>query len=327
MAASILLATPWFGGDALARVSSHVRSSFFTDRARIATADAVMFHIPDWRHRAHDDLPKYPGQLWVAWSMESKVNYPRLADAAFMRHFDLVMSYERTADIFMPYGPHLSEWEAARTAVIAEREPVPAVMFQSARHDACGRLAFAAELMRHLRVDSYGAVLRNRTLAHDAGGATKRATIARYRFCLALENSIAPDYVTEKIYDPLLAGSIPVYRGAPNVADFVPEHSYIDAGAFSTPKKLAAYIYHLVENPEEAASYRRWRSRPLDEKVARIAAVASLDCWERLLARIAQMRQERGPIGVRPSYPLGLRRALAARWSRRGAAIYHRLRG
>jgi Glycosyltransferase family 10 (fucosyltransferase) C-term/Fucosyltransferase, N-terminal len=331
MPPSVLLATNVFGGDPLAHVSPQYRGFFFTERAQAARADAVVFHIPDWHPALLDDLAKYPGQLWVGWSQESKISYPRQADPAFIRRFDLVMGYERTADVWMHYCPRLSLWEAARAAAVTEKEATPAVMFQSAAYDASGRTAFAFELMKCLRVDSYGSVLRNRSLVADAGRATKLATIARYRFCLAFENSIAVDYVTEKIFDPLLAGSIPIYRGAANVADFVPENSYIDAGAFGSPKALAAYIYHLAQNPAEAAAYQRWRDRPLDADVARIAAVADENPWQRLLALIARARHgepagNRPPAG-RPHYPSGWPRALTARWRRRAATAYHRLRG
>ena len=57
------------------------------------------------------------------------------------------------------------------------------------------------------RSDCYGACHRNRTLADDDGQAAKLATIARYRFTLAFENSIARDYVTEKLMSALIAGS------------------------------------------------------------------------------------------------------------------------
>lgn len=37
--------------------------------------------------------------------------------------------------------------------------------------------------------------------------------ILRYKFCIAIENSISPDYVSEKIWHGLTAGCIPVYLG------------------------------------------------------------------------------------------------------------------
>jgi len=39
----------------------------------------------------------------------------------------------------------------------------------------------------------------------------------RYKFCIAIENSLAMDYVTEKVYDALAAGCVPIYYGAPNI--------------------------------------------------------------------------------------------------------------
>ena len=59
-------------------------------------------------------------------------------------------------------------------------------------------------------------------LEADKGSATKLETIKAYKFTLALENAIAEDYVTEKVYDPLIASSVPVYLGAPNIDDFAP---------------------------------------------------------------------------------------------------------
>ena len=62
-------------------------------------------------------------------------------------------------------------------------------------------------------------------------------TIAGYKFTLAFENAVAEDYVTEKLYHPLVAGSVPVYLGAPNVGQLVPASDcYIDVNDFSGPQ-------------------------------------------------------------------------------------------
>lgn len=45
----------------------------------------------------------------------------------------------------------------------------------------------------------------------------------RYKFCIAMENSVRQDYVTEKIWDGLLAGCIPVYLGSSSVRDMLPD--------------------------------------------------------------------------------------------------------
>jgi hypothetical protein len=53
--------------------------------------------------------------------------------------------------------------------------------------------------------------------------ADKHAFLLSYRMNLAFENTRSPGYVTEKLVEPLLAGCIPIYWGAPDVArDFNP---------------------------------------------------------------------------------------------------------
>ena len=58
---------------------------FTADRRRFYEASAVVFHIPTYE--GIGCLKKRPGQLWVAWSMESAINYPLLDDQTFMKHF------------------------------------------------------------------------------------------------------------------------------------------------------------------------------------------------------------------------------------------------
>lgn len=56
----------------------------------------------------------------------------------------------------------------------------------------------------------------------------KMKTLSSFRFTLVIENCIFPGYVTEKIFDAMLAGTIPVYLGAPDIEDFVPKGSFVD---------------------------------------------------------------------------------------------------
>ena len=41
-----------------------------------------------------------------------------------------------------------------------------------------------------------------------------------YKYHLALENSVIPDYWTEKLADSLLAWCKPIYYGCPNINDY-----------------------------------------------------------------------------------------------------------
>ncbi len=108
----------------------------------------------------------------------------------------------------------------------------------------------------------------------DSGRETKLEVLARYKFTLAFENSIRRDYVTEKFFDALVAGSVPVYLGAPNIDEFGPgEHCFIDASKFRDPRALADYLLHLASNESEYQAYLAWKDAPFApaflEKAAR----------------------------------------------------------
>ncbi len=84
----------------------------------------------------------------------------------------------------------------------------------------------------------------------------KRETLRRYRFGIAYENTACPGWVTEKIVDCLVAGIVPVYLGAPDISEFVPAGSFLDATHYASPADLAD----------------RMRSMPAEEAMAMIAA-------------------------------------------------------
>ena len=254
------------------------------DRWLAPVAEAIVFHLPTL-DPASLPVGRRPGQRWVAWSMESEAYCPALADAAFMSPFDLTMSHRRDDDVWVPYLP-----EAARLLAPAavKTESSPAVYIASNANDRSGRHAYVAELMRHLPGDCYGRCHRNRTLADDDGQAAKLATIARYRFTLAFENSIARDYVTEKFYDALIAGSVPVVLGAPNVDEFAPaDPSYVDANDFRSPADLASFLVELAGDEPRYAGYLSWKSHGFRPAFRDLLASVEVDPWTRLARRLA----------------------------------------
>jgi hypothetical protein len=236
------------------------------DRARFDEADAVVFHLPSlhfWQRPR-----KRSGQLWVAFCIESDVNYPILRDPARMARYDLTMTYRGDADVLWGYVPYFASADNLERAVVAPPSPKdaerPVAMLISSRTDKCGRRAYLRELSRYIGIDSYGKFMRNKTLPKDQWRPSKLDIIRSYPFTIAFENSIAEDYVTEKFWDPLVAGSVPVYLGAPNVGDRAPgERCYIDARDYDGPRALAEYLTALTRDPAAYAEWLAWKSRPL----------------------------------------------------------------
>jgi len=303
-----------FFGSAPPHVDCGRECEFTTDRDRLTEADVVVFHLPDAQFIG--DAQKYPGQTWVAWTMESTINTPILGQPKLMRHFDLRMTFSRGSDVWCGYMPGNSEWTEVISRPLQPRvRHSPMVMFQSATVDRSGRNAFCAELMTHMPIDSYGKFLKNRELGiPDKGFETKLGVIGGYKFALGAENTIEADYVTEKFFQPLLAGTVPVYRGAPNVADYAPgDNCFVDASAFSSPAELAAYLRYLDSDDTAYASYLSWRTRPLHESFVQLLRETETQVFCRL-AELVERRPR--PRGKHALLPFGLRRYAGTKLAR-----------
>lgn len=73
----------------------------------------------------------------------------------------------------------------------------------------------------------------------------KFEAMSRYRFAICFENEISPGFITEKIFDCFLAGTIPIYYGAPNVTDYIPAGCFIDFREFRDYNHLREYLESL----------------------------------------------------------------------------------
>ena len=56
-----------------------------------------------------------------------------------------------------------------------------------------------------------------------SGGPNKVEVMRKYKFCVAMENSVRQDYMTEKMWDGLMAGCIPIYMGSSNAPHIIPD--------------------------------------------------------------------------------------------------------
>ena len=73
--------------------------------------------------------------------------------------------------------------------------------------------------------------------------------LSNYKFAIAFENAMSINgYVTgDKIFDPLEAGCIPIYWGAPNISKYVPENCFINWEDFGNWKDVYEYLINLSE--------------------------------------------------------------------------------
>ena len=158
------------------------------------------------------------------------------------------------------------------------------------------RLKLLEDLGKHYEVHSYGRCLHNRDepplKKGESRGEAKRRLLASYKFSLAFENAIVGDYVSEKVYDALLAGSLPLYRGAKRVDDLLPSpKSVVKFSDFQDDvRKLAGHLEYLASNEQAYEEYFAWKrtgdraafDRVLDMTAYKYTALC------RVCARLAQ---------------------------------------
>ncbi|MEK7114798.1 MAG: glycosyltransferase family 10 [Patescibacteria group bacterium] len=83
----------------------------------------------------------------------------------------------------------------------------------------------------------------------------KPKTMSEYKFALCFENAIWPGYVTEKIFDCMAVGAIPIYWGAPDIEDDVSVGCFIDMRKFKNYEELRNFLRALTSDQIE--NYRK----------------------------------------------------------------------
>jgi len=83
---------------------------------------------------------------------------------------------------------------------------------------------------------------------------SKWETLSEYDFVLCFENNYLPGWLTEKLFDNLRVGTIPIYWGATDIAELVPRDCYIDMRDFAGYPELLKYLKSL--DREAIAAYR-----------------------------------------------------------------------
>ena len=77
---------------------------------------------------------------------------------------------------------------------------------------------------------------------------SKAITFSEYKFSLCFENCEAVGYVTEKIFDSMFSGCIPIYMGCPNIKEEIDPNTFINFRDFSSYKDLYSYLKKMTKN-------------------------------------------------------------------------------
>lgn len=96
----------------------------------------------------------------------------------------------------------------------------------------------------------YGIGWESENLSHYRGSApSKRSVLSQYKFSICYENqSNVEGYITEKIWECMICGCVPVYWGANNIKEYVPSNCFIDYRDFGSLESLHEYLRNIPED-------------------------------------------------------------------------------
>lgn len=230
------------------------------DPGRIRQADIVVFHLPQVPAWAR--LPRHDRQIWVGVTMEPDGYHPSQADPMLVATLDLLFSYHAWADLQLTYTSPGTLAEVLLPAPPKDPEKLVCA-FVSNTHSLSGRERLITKLEKYLPVHHFGRWHHNQPGSPPEGREGKLEVLRQYQFCLAFENSLQADYVSEKWYDCLVAGCVPIYLGAPNIEDYAPgPGACLRVSPIDPIPALVESIRNTACTTPHYADYFRWKAHP-----------------------------------------------------------------
>ncbi|XP_024389348.1 glycoprotein 3-alpha-L-fucosyltransferase A [Physcomitrium patens] len=214
-----------------------------------------------------------PSALLVLRSMESSAYFPE-NDIVRARSngVGVVMTTSLSSDVPVGYF----SW--AEYKIMDAPKPKTKPALGAAFISNCGAHNDRLTIMRMLQnegvqIDSYGSCEQN---VLGGRALNKLETLREYKFSLAFENSNVEDYVTEKFFQSLVAGSVPIVTGPPNIYDFAPaSNSLVYIKDVSEVKAAASRIKYLAENETAYNETLQWKfNGPSDSFLALVDMAA-----------------------------------------------------
>ncbi|XP_060742119.1 4-galactosyl-N-acetylglucosaminide 3-alpha-L-fucosyltransferase 9-like [Tachysurus vachellii] len=225
------------------------------DRSQYDKAHGVMFHHRDIGGDFSGLLnrPRPPYQKWVWMNMEPPDNSGRRAEVD--NAFNLTSNYRRDSDVWVPYGRLVEVSEKEKTFQIPTKDKI-VCWIVSNWNPNFQRVKYFTELSKHIKVEAYG-----RHFNRYIGSEDYNKILSSCKFYLSFENSIHKDYFTEKLFNPLMSGTVPVVLGPPreNYEEVIPSDSFIHVDDFKSPQELAEHLKYMDQNQEAYERYFTWR--------------------------------------------------------------------
>jgi hypothetical protein len=223
----------------------------------------------------------------IMLNFESSIKYKMLLDPFFYAKYDIdvygshtgwpvpkhllangSLSFVELSDLDRPASPFRKHGPA-----FAERSDHVA-LFVSHCVGTRMRSKILAEIAKHITIYSFGSCtppLAKKAKVADVYPmcanlstvgkmAEKECVLSYSKFSLSIENVQEHNYVTEKLYQALAMGAIPIYWGAPNAQDLIPHaNSALIFTDLKDIQPLMARVKNISASEEVWNNHTRWK--------------------------------------------------------------------
>nr|XP_015825260.2 4-galactosyl-N-acetylglucosaminide 3-alpha-L-fucosyltransferase 9 [Nothobranchius furzeri] len=233
----------------------NIKDCFITaDKNLYNRSHGVIFHHRDIA-RDLSNLPQQqrpPFQKWIWMNLESPSHSPQLSGINNL--FNVTLNYRQDSDIKGTYGI-IVPTKTAENFVPPKKDKL-VCWIVSNWNPGHRRVQYFNELHKHIEIHTYGQAFRNKISGEDY-----MSIMTSCKFYLSFENSIHKDYITEKMYNPLAVGTVPVVLGTSrqNYENFIQGDSFIHVDDFKSPKELAEYLLIANKNEQMYLGFFKWR--------------------------------------------------------------------
>lgn len=193
----------------------------------------------------NDDLVKNVG--YIKLNMPNKIKYPEVVPFCNKKFSTMIAGNKRV--------PDSGELYSERIKIIHYMEKNNENDFDLYGMGWNTKIFTGPKIIRALnRIPLATKIFAEKYRSYKGKVDKKLDTLKNYRFCFCYENSNKiPGYISEKIMDCFFAGCVPVYYGAPNITEYIPENCFIDWRKFKNYDDLYNFLKNL--NEKEYSSY------------------------------------------------------------------------
>lgn len=250
---SFLHATPDFGKEGI--------YDLLEDRYRLVEDDADFDYLiaTPWlyvdREAFYDFLERAPGRITIMYGCHEAI-------APDFMLFDYYIGLDAMADsdrtVKLPFlRHHLQEVHGTKEgmdvqALLAEKSSFCNFIYANKKSHP-NRDAMFHKLSEYQFIHALGRHLNNTPGDNHRMGDWYSSSIQMkkpYKFSIAFENAWYPGYTSEKIVTSMLAGTIPIYWGNPNIDQEFNSASFINCHDFASLDEAAAYVKQVNENDD-----------------------------------------------------------------------------